>query len=93
MADTPRHIDVTARRRILKVVAISVAVALAVVLTGGYLAYRHLDGNITALNITGQLGHRPKKMQKAWPGGQYASAPRSTTSRAASGAAVTPMSK
>lgn len=64
MADTPRHLDASARRRLLKIVAISVTAALAVVLTGGYLAYRHLDGNITALNINGQLGHRPKKMQK-----------------------------
>lgn len=40
----------------LKTVAISVAVVLVVVATAGFLAYRHLNKNITAINITPDLG-------------------------------------
>ena len=54
------------KHRVLKSVAISVAVALVVVLTGGFFVYRHLDKNITSINIAGALGtDRPSEVTKA----------------------------
>jgi len=47
---TPPH-----RHRVLKTVALSLAAVLVVVLAGGFLAYRHLDKNITSIP-TGGLG-------------------------------------
>ena len=38
------------RRRVVTWVAASVAVLLLAVTVGGFLAYRHLDGNITELD-------------------------------------------
>ncbi len=53
----PRHKDhVPTRHRVLKAIAISVAVVLVVVLTGGFLVYRHLNNNITGIDITSALG-------------------------------------
>ena len=40
----------------LKTVAITLAVVLVVVLAGGFFVYRHLDKNITSLNVTSALG-------------------------------------
>jgi LCP family protein required for cell wall assembly len=66
MSEIPRHSDKAPKRkkrRVLKIVASSLAVILVVVLTGGYLVYRHLDGNITGLSL-GNLGPRPPKVIK-----------------------------
>ncbi|MGH3444628.1 MAG: LCP family protein [Nocardioidaceae bacterium] len=53
------------RRRVLKAVAATVAVVVAVVLIGGFLVYRHLNGNITSLNVTKALGsNRPSEIVK-----------------------------
>ena len=40
------------KHRVLKAVALSVAVVLVVVLTGGFFVYRHLNNNITGIDIT-----------------------------------------
>jgi LCP family protein required for cell wall assembly len=42
--------------RVLKTVAIAVALVLVVVLGGGFLVYRHLNRNITSLDVTPALG-------------------------------------
>ena len=53
----PRHKDhVPTQHRVLKAIAISVAVVLVVVLTGGFFIYRHLNNNITGIDITSALG-------------------------------------
>ena len=44
------------RRRVVTWVAASVAVLLLAVTVGGFLAYRHLDGNITELDTSDLLG-------------------------------------
>ncbi len=45
--------------------AISVSVVLLVVVTGGFFAYRHLEGNITSLNVDQALGSdRPTEIVK-----------------------------
>lgn len=63
MPQSARHIDPTRRHRALKIVAISVAVVLVVALTGGFFMYRHLDKNITSLDVTPALGtDRPTEM-------------------------------
>ena len=47
----------------LKTVAITLAVVLVVVLAGGFFVYRHLDKNITSLNVTSALGRdRPMEI-------------------------------
>ena len=62
----PRHKDrVPTKHRVLKAVATSVAVVLVVVLTGGFFVYRHLNNNITGIDITSALGtDRPTAMAK-----------------------------
>lgn len=58
-ADPPR------RHRVLRTVAISLAVVLVVVAAGGYLVYRHLDTNITALDVAPALGtDRPTEVAR-----------------------------
>ncbi|NUS51366.1 MAG: LCP family protein, partial [Nocardioidaceae bacterium] len=53
------------RHRALKTIGISVALVLVVVLTGGFFVYRHLDGNITSLNVDEALGSdRPSEIVK-----------------------------
>jgi LCP family protein required for cell wall assembly len=50
---------------VLKAMAITLAVVLVVVLAGGFFAYRHLDKNITSLNVTKALGSdRPTEVVK-----------------------------
>ena len=44
------------RRRVVTWVAASVAVLLLTVTVGGFLVYRHLDGNITELDTSDLLG-------------------------------------
>ncbi len=56
MPHSPRHRQDAPRRRVIRAVVISMTAVLLVVLTGGFFVYRHLDGNITALDVSGQLG-------------------------------------
>jgi LCP family protein required for cell wall assembly len=50
---------------VLRTVAIAVAVVLVVVVAGGVFVYRHLDKNITSLNVAGALGpDRPREVVK-----------------------------
>jgi LCP family protein required for cell wall assembly len=49
----------------MKAVAISVATVLVVALTGGFFVYRHLEGNITAMDVEDALGDdRPEEIIK-----------------------------
>jgi LCP family protein required for cell wall assembly len=65
MSDGPRHIDTHAKRHALKITAVALATVLAVLVAGVVLVYRHLEGNITQLDVTKQLGnHRPKAVVK-----------------------------
>ncbi len=66
MSHTPRHLDrAVKRRRLIRTVAISMVTVLVATLTGGYLVYRHLEGNITVNDITDELGDdRPEKVVK-----------------------------
>ena len=60
---TPRHRDRVPRHRVLKAMAISVAVVLLVVATGGFFVYRHLEGNISSIDVAAALGSdRPSKI-------------------------------
>jgi LCP family protein required for cell wall assembly len=47
------------RRKIFAWVAGALAVLLVVVVTGAYLVYRHLNGNLHQVNVSGLLGHQP----------------------------------
>ena len=56
------------RHRIIKAVAITVAAVLVVVLTGGFFVYRHLNNNITGIDITSALGtDRPTEVKAKTP--------------------------
>jgi len=56
------------RHRVLRTVATSVAVVLVAVLTAGFFVYRHLDKNITSLDVTGALGDdRPTEVPNEGP--------------------------
>ncbi len=44
------------KHRVVKTAAISLVVVMVAVLTGGFLVYQHLEGNITALDTTDVLG-------------------------------------
>ncbi len=44
------------KHRVLKTVGIALVLVLVVVLVGGLLVYRHLNQNITSLDVTPQLG-------------------------------------
>ena len=65
MPETFRHrMEKPKNRRLLKASAITLAVVLVAVLTGGFLVYRHLEGNITALDTTKALGtDRPEAVE------------------------------
>ena len=53
-------------RRILGWIALGLAAVLVVTVTGGYLVYRHLNGNITHAPISSEPGvARPAKLNKA----------------------------
>jgi LCP family protein required for cell wall assembly len=61
----PRHRDTVTKHRVLKTIGISVALVLVVVLTGGFFIYRHLDNNITSVDLTKALGSdRPTEVVK-----------------------------
>ena len=66
---TPRHRDrVRSKHRVLKTVALSLALVLVAVLTGGFFVYRHLNNNITGIDITDALGtDRPAAVKKETP--------------------------
>jgi LCP family protein required for cell wall assembly len=65
VSDFPRHKHDQSRHRVLKTIGISVALVLVVVLTGGFFVYRHLDNNITPLDVTKALGSdRPTEVVK-----------------------------
>jgi LCP family protein required for cell wall assembly len=56
------------RHRIIKAVAITVAAVLVVALTGGFFVYRHLNNNITGIDITSALGtDRPSEVKAKTP--------------------------
>jgi LCP family protein required for cell wall assembly len=56
------------RHRVIKAVAITVAAVLVVVLTGGFFVYRHLNNNITGIDITSALGtDRPTEVKAKTP--------------------------
>ncbi|HEX2550701.1 MAG TPA: LCP family protein [Nocardioidaceae bacterium] len=56
MSEPAQHRDPAHKHRVLRTVAISVALVLVVAVTGGFLVYRHLDKNITSLDVTPGLG-------------------------------------
>ena len=63
MSHMPRHRVEVPRHRVLKAVAVSVAMVLVVALTAGFFVYRHLDGNIDSLDVTEALGtDRPEEI-------------------------------
>ena len=63
MSETPTDAHPVRKHRVLKALGICVAVVLVGVLVSGFLAYRHLDGNISSLDVTEQLGtDRPTEM-------------------------------
>jgi LCP family protein required for cell wall assembly len=53
------------KHRVLKIVAVSLASVLVVVLVGGFLVYQHLNHNISSLDVTKDLGTRPTKVAPA----------------------------
>ena len=56
------------RHRVIKAVAITVAAVLVVVLTGGFFVYRHLNNNITGIDIISALGtDRPSEVKQKTP--------------------------
>jgi LCP family protein required for cell wall assembly len=61
-----RHAGRSRTKRILAWIAAGLAVVLVVTVTGGYIVYRHLNGNITHYDAAGQeLIKRPPKLTKA----------------------------
>jgi LCP family protein required for cell wall assembly len=56
MSHSPRHRHDVPRHRVVRAVAISVASVLVVALAVGFFAYRHLEGNITAMDVEDALG-------------------------------------
>ena len=53
---SPRHRDRVPRHRAMRAVAVSVATVLVVALTAGFFVYRHLEGNITSMDVEDALG-------------------------------------
>ena len=49
MSESPRHTSRVRKHRVLKTVALTVAVVLVLALTGGFFVYRHLNKNITGI--------------------------------------------
>ena len=56
MSSTQPHAAPSRTRRVLKVLVISLVLVLVVGGVAGVLIYRHLDNNITSLDVTKQLG-------------------------------------
>jgi len=59
IAPPPERPGWSRRRKILAWVAGGLAVLLVVVATGAYLVYRHLNGNLHQVNVSGLLGRQP----------------------------------
>jgi LCP family protein required for cell wall assembly len=62
-----KHRDVKPKRRVVRTIALSLAVVLVVLATAGYAAYRKLEGNITAFDLDGQLDNRPAEVDSDKP--------------------------
>jgi LCP family protein required for cell wall assembly len=64
MSYVGKHRDVKPKkkRRVVRAIAISMAVVLVALATGGYALYRHFEGNITAFDMEGQLTDRPEEV-------------------------------
>jgi LCP family protein required for cell wall assembly len=63
LQESPRQAHRPHRHRVLKTLGITLSVVLVVVLAGGFFVYRHLDKNITSLNVTHALGsNRPTEI-------------------------------
>ncbi|MFP5252592.1 MAG: LCP family protein [Actinomycetes bacterium] len=56
MSHTPRHRHDVPRHRVARAVAVSVATVLVVALGAGFFVYRHLEGNITSMDVEDALG-------------------------------------
>jgi LCP family protein required for cell wall assembly len=67
MAYVGKHRDAKPKRRVVRTIAISLAVVLLVLATGGYAAYRHLEGNISAFELDGSLKNRPDEIDADKP--------------------------
>lgn len=63
-ATSPVPVGRSRTRRILGWIALGLAVVLLITVTGGYIVYRHLSGNITHLPIV-TAGARPAALTKA----------------------------
>jgi LCP family protein required for cell wall assembly len=59
IAPPPERRGWSRRRKIFAWVAGGLAVLLVVVVTGAYLVYRHLNGNLHQVNVSGLLGRQP----------------------------------
>src|SRR5215469_13300567 len=59
VAPPPERPGWSRRKKILAWVAGGLAVVLVVVVTGGYLVYRHLNANLHQVDVSGLLGSRP----------------------------------
>ncbi len=63
-----KHRIVTSRkRRVVRAIAMSTAVVLLALATGGFVLYRHLEGNITAFDIDDTLTDRPTEVENDKP--------------------------
>ena len=63
MAYTGKHRAArSTKRRVLRTIALSLAVVLLALATGGYAVYRHLEGNLASVDIDGQLTNRPDEI-------------------------------
>jgi len=61
MSHDPRHrVRPPRKHPALRVVVISLATVLVIALTGGFFVYRHLEGNITAVDVEEALGDVPR---------------------------------
>jgi LCP family protein required for cell wall assembly len=63
MSHPPRHRDEVPRHRVVRAVVVSLASVLVVALTAGFFVYRHLEGNITSMDVEDALGSdRPSEI-------------------------------
>ena len=69
MTHPARHRDHDiARKRAVRIASVTAVVVSLVIVLGGVFAYRHLNGNITAIDTSKLLGNRPEKVvDKAEP--------------------------
>ncbi|HSV41054.1 MAG TPA: LCP family protein [Nocardioidaceae bacterium] len=62
-----KHRVVKQKRRVARTIAVSLAMVLLVLATGGFFVYRHLEGNITAFDMDGLLTNRPEEVDSDKP--------------------------